>query len=45
VLALAMKLTGELTVPPFAGLLTLTLANAGAANMDRINVMCEKVFI
>jgi hypothetical protein len=45
VVALAMNATGEVTVPPFAGLLTVTLANAGAANIDRINAMWQDVFI
>jgi hypothetical protein len=45
VVALAMNCTGELTVPPFAGLLTVTLANADAEKMARINMAKLKVFI
>jgi hypothetical protein len=42
---LAVNCTGELIVPPFAGLLTATLANAGAENMARINAEKWRVFI
>jgi hypothetical protein len=37
VVALAMYCTGELTVPPFAGLPTVTLANVGVEDITRIN--------
>jgi hypothetical protein len=38
VIAVAAYRTGELTVSPFAGLLTMTFANAGAENVVRINM-------
>ena len=40
-----MNCTGEETVPPFAGLLTVTLANPGAENMARIKEIWKRVFI
>jgi hypothetical protein len=42
VVAVATYWTGELTVAPFAGLLTVTLANAGVASVTRINVAMKK---
>jgi hypothetical protein len=38
VVAVAVYCTGELTVPPFAGLLTVTLAKVGVENVAKINV-------
>jgi hypothetical protein len=45
VVAVATYCTGELTVAPFAGLLTVTLANAGVASVTRINVAMYGFFI
>jgi hypothetical protein len=45
VVALATYCVGEPTVSPFAGLLTATFANAGAADVKRTNDRREKLFI
>jgi hypothetical protein len=45
VVAVATYCVGEPTVSPFAGLLTATFANAGAANVKRTNDRRGKLFI
>jgi hypothetical protein len=45
VVAVATKLTGELTVAPFFGLVTETLARAGAANDKNTQTAAWTVFI
>jgi hypothetical protein len=45
VVAVAAKLTVELTVAPFDGLLTTTVANAGAAKARRSKGMELRVFM